>query len=157
MRRFGFMFAIFVIAMGMALPASAAPAATEKVNDFYTAGLDADGQFQLMFCSHAQSTTTATKASETYRCAFADGGWGTPALPTRAMRWDYDSTVGLHDDTFNIDGPYRWFSDVEDIVSGFDACWLYSNDWSMVITPSGNVNVTVKYAAPFVFEGPACS
>ena len=145
-----------VLAVAVALPAEAGPAVTERVTDFYTNALDADGNFRLVFCSHAHQVVRDGKVKETYHCEFVtDDFWGEPALPTKAMRWDYESSDGLQDATIpGLAGPYRWFSDVEDILTG-DNCWWYTNDWTTVITPSGKVNVTVVYDPP-VIEGPDC-
>ena len=147
---------VVALVIAVALPAGAGPATTEKVTDFYTNALDADGNFRLVFCSHAHQVVKDGKVTETYHCEFvADDFWGDPVLPATAMRWDYESSEGLQDATIpGLEGPYRWFSDVEDILTE-DNCWWYTNDWTMVITPSGNVNVRVVYDPP-VIEGPDC-
>lgn len=133
------------------------PAEPAQVNDFYTNALDADGNFRSVLCTHAQQVAKGGKFKETYACEFvSDAFWGDPVLPTRAMRWDYESSTNLVDVTITgLKGPYRWFSDVQDILSD-DLCWMYTNDWTMVITPSGKVNITVVYDQP-VFEGPECT
>ena len=145
---------IVALVMAVALPAGAGPAVTNKVVDFNTNALDADGNFRLVNCSHAKQVIKGDIARETYSCKFvSDSFWGDPVLPTRAMRWDYESSDGLSDATIpGLEGPYRWFSDIEDILTG-DDCFMYTNDWTTVITPSGNVNVKVVYDPP-VFELP---
>ncbi len=139
------------------------PANTEMVRDFFTNALDADGCFKLVHCSHAHQVSRGEVVKENYRCQFVDDEtWGTPALPDSAMVWDYDNTVDLTGEgcEIPIPGPVRWFSDVEDILTT-DSCFMYTNaagedigdsSFRMVITPSGNVNVTVVYDPP-VFEG----
>lgn len=159
--------------MAMAPLASAGPenkALTSGATDFETNALDADGCFRLVHCSHAMQVDRGDVVKENYRCTFVDdalGFWGTPALPTSAMVWDYDSSMDLDGDDCPIDpllGPYRWFSDIEAIQNPGVACFMYTHatgdgdtnsSWRMVITPSGNVNVTVVYDPP-VFEGPDC-
>jgi hypothetical protein len=159
MRRFATMAVVVLIAVIAAVPAAASGhlPAKSQVADFYTAALDADGQFKMVHCTEAKMGVKADVIKESYKCMFLDDSFlGPPALPAEGMTWDYASSTALHDDFFNIDGPYRWFSDVEDIVSGFDLCWLYSTDWTMKIDSSGKVNVKVLYYAPFVWEGPDC-
>ncbi len=155
------------LAMAVALPASAGPAATNAVADFNTNALDADGCFRLVHCSQAHQVVKGDIARESYNCQFVDDDfWGTPVLPKSAMKWDYENTAVLEnwaDCTVPVEPPYRWFSDVEDILTG-DLCWMYTNakgadigdsSFRMVITPSGNVNITVVYDPP-VMEGPEC-
>ena len=104
-----------------------------------------------------------------YQCQFVDDGfWGTPVLPTTNMKWNYDNTLALDWDNlgcdYAVEPPYRWFSDVVDILTGDDLCWMYTNEFgedigdssfTIKITPSGNANITVVYDPP-VFEGPEC-
>jgi hypothetical protein len=136
------------------------------VTDFYTNALDADGCFKLVHCSQAHQVAKNDRVKEHYQCEFVeDDFWGTPALPESAMKWDAENSAEIDpaNCTVPIDPPYRWFSDVEDIMTG-DLCWMYTNpegqpigdsSFRMVITPSGNANVTVVYDPP-VFEGPEC-
>lgn len=154
MRRFVLMSAVLALAMGMALPVSAAPATTERVDDFFTLGLDADGNFKTLFCDSAHQTWKGDAVREDYSCHFEQflDLWGTgtsdfgPAvLPDRAMKLNPDTTTLV-----------RWWSDVSDILEVPDVdCWMYSEDFSVVITPSGNMNATVVYDPPH-FEGPDC-
>ena len=158
-RRLVIMGVAVALVMAVALPADAGgvPAVTSKVTDFYTNALDAEGDFRSVHCSHAHQVIKGDKVFETYRCEFvSDAFWGDPVLPTRAMRWDYESSQDAGPDATipSISGPYRWFSDIEDLTSS-DLCWWYTNDWRTVITPSGNVNVRVVYDPP-VIEGPDC-
>jgi hypothetical protein len=172
------MIKIFALAVPVALMMAMAPLAkagpegpanTETVTDFFTAALDADGCFRLVQCPRAHQVDIGdTVVRENYQCYFTDG-LGTPVLPTRAMVWDYASSMDLTGDgcPIDIEGPYRWFSDIEDILDP-DDCFMYTHakagnetdsNWRMVITPSGNVNVTVVYNPP-VFEipdGTSCS
>ena len=156
-----------VLSMAVALPAGAGPAMTDKVADFLTAAMDAEGCFKLVHCAHAHLTFKDSKASETYTCEFVledVPGLGPPVLPDSAMQWNYENTSALpnwQDCTFAVEPPYRWYSDIEDILTG-DTCFMYTNSlnsdigdssWQIVITPSGKVNVTVKYDPP-VFELP---
>jgi hypothetical protein len=175
------MIKIFALAVPLALMmalaplAKAGPASTEAVMDFETQALDADGCFRLVHCSHAHQVDIGdTVVRENYRCKFVDdaGFWGTPELPTRAMVWDYASSMDIEPNDecpiTTLEGPFRWFSDVEFLLPSFDGCFMYTHaagggnetdsNWRMVITPSGNVNVTVVYDPP-VFElgdGSAC-
>ena len=148
--------AVGILAFGLALPVAADPASTATVTDFQTNALDADGNFRLVQCSSAHQTVKGDKVTETYTCEFVyDEFWGEPVLPAKAMHWDYESSTDLEDETIaGLEGPYRWFSDIEDILTQ-DNCWWFTNDWRMTITPSGNVNVSVVYD-PRVMEGPAC-
>ena len=154
--------------MAVALPAGAGPASSEKVMDFYTNALDASGCFRLVHCSQAHQIAKGDIVKENYRCQFVDDDfWGTPVLPKNAMQWDYENTKDLENwdqCTVPVEPPYRWFSDVHDILTEDTLCWMYTNEadmdignssFRMVITPSGNVNVTVVYDPP-VFEGPEC-
>lgn len=139
------------------------PASTNKVNDFYTNALDAEGCFKLVHCSHAHQVDRGDVVKENYRCQFVyDGFWGMPVLPDSAMIWNYENTTELTGEGCDVAvaGPLRWFSDVEQILT-MDDCFMYTNptgedigdsSFRMVITPSGNVNVTVLYDPP-VFEG----
>jgi hypothetical protein len=137
--------AVGTLAFGLALPVAADPASTATVTDFETQALDAAGQFKQVECSSAHQTVKGDKVTETYTCEFLPGSWlGAPALPAKAMHWDYESSTGLVDGFLSISGPYRWFSDIEHILTP-DDCFWFSNDWRMVITPSGKVNVTVVY------------
>lgn len=159
MRRFALMAAVVLIAVSAAVPAAANNAlpAKSQVGDFVTAGLDANGQFKLISCTEGKMGIKDDVIKESYKCVFLDDSFlGPPTLPAEGMTWDYASSAVLHDVNLGIDGPYRWFSDIEDIVSGFDLCWLYSTDWTMKIDSSGKVNVKVLYYAPFVWEGPDC-
>ena len=156
------------LTMAMAPLADAGPASTAAVTGFSTNALDADGCFRLVLCARAHQVEKGDDVKESYHCHFVDDDfWGTPVLPKRAMKWTYENTQHLKDwesCKVPVEPPYRWFSDVEDILSGDTACWMYTNaqgedigdsSWRMVITPSGNVNVTVVYDPP-VFEGPDC-
>ena len=161
-------FLAVVLSIAMTLPAGAGPAATDKVTEFYTAVLDAEGCFKLVFCNNAHLTFKDGKATETYQCEFVlegGAGLGVPAIPESAMTWDEENTVLIDSSgcTVPIDPPYRWYSDVEDILNP-DTCFMYTHSkdtdiadtnssFTMVITPSGNANVTVKYGPP-VFEQP---
>ncbi len=148
--------AVGTLAFGLALPVAADPASTATVTDFETQALDAEGQFKQVECSSAHQTVKVDKVTETYTCKFiSDGFWGNPVLPATAMHWDYESSTDLVDDTIEgLEGPYRWFSDIEHILIP-DDCFWFSNDWRMVITPSGKVNVSVVYDPP-VEDGPDC-
>ena len=157
-----------VFMMAITQPAGAGPAVTDKVEDFFTAILDADGCFKLAHCKKAHLTFKDAKASETYQCEFVPeggAGLGVPAIPESAMTWDEENTASINSSgcTVPIDPPYRWYSDVEDILNP-DSCFMYTHpkgtdiadtdsSFRMVITPSGNANVTVKYGPP-VFEQP---
>ncbi len=148
--------AVGTLAFGLALPVAADPASTARVTDFTTNALDADGNFRLVHCNSAHQTVKGDKVTETYTCEFiSDVFWGDPVHPATAMHWDFESSEDLEDATIEgLEGPYRWFSDIEDILTG-DNCWWFTNDWRMVITPSGKVNVTVAYDPPVV-DGPDC-
>ena len=148
---------VVVLSMALAIPAGAGPKV--EVTDFTTNALDAEGNFRLVECSKAdQITDKFGKIKEIYHCAFvSDGFWGTPVIPVTKMHWDYASSDGLADDTIiGLEGPYRWFSDIEDISSSGDLCWMYSNNWRMELEPSGQVQVKVEYSPP-VIEGPDCT
>ena len=149
------------LTMAMVPLAGAGPASTAAVRDFFTNALDADGCFRLVHCAQAHQVIKGDKVKENYHCRFVnDEFWGIPALPRRAMKWDYERSDGLIDCTIDgLEGPYRWFSDIEQLLTD-DGCFMYTNaqgedigksSWRMVITPSGNVNVTVVYDPP-VFE-----
>jgi len=155
------------IAIAIANPAMAGRAAPNMVKDFDTQALDAAGCFRLVHCSHGQMVDRGAVVKESYRCKFVDDDfWGTPILPDRAMRWNYESTKAITGEGCDVPlaGPFRWFSDVMDILTGDTQCWMYTNASgedignsriNARITPSGNVNVTVLYNPP-VFEGPEC-
>ena len=155
-----------VMSFGLTLTAHAkaeGAANNELVRDFYTNALDADGCFRLVHCSFGHQVTKGDVVRENYQCQFVDDEfWGTPVLPDNAMVWDYNNTIDLTGEGCDvpIPGPIRWFSDVEDILT-MDGCFMYTNpsgedigdsSFRIVITPSGNVNVTVVYDPP-VFEG----
>jgi hypothetical protein len=142
-----------VLAIAIALPAGAGPskAQTYTATDFFTGALDANGDFKTVYCKFAKLTLLDGKASETYHCEFlSDSG---AVLPESAMTWNYENS-------YAISGPWRWFSDVEDInnIDGDPTCFMYTqpkdappgdSSWSEVLTPSGQVNVTVKYRPPY--------
>ena len=160
MKKLALLFVVAFIVGFMAAPAGAGPldrAFTNRVTDFQTFALDAEGNFKSVLCSHGQQVTMGEVVRETYNCKFDGGqGLGDAVLPKKAMRWDYDSTSGLGPDAnFGIYGPYRWYSDIYDILTEDLLCWMYTDDWTTVITPSGNVNATVVYTPP-LFEGSEC-
>jgi hypothetical protein len=153
---------VVVLTMAVALPAYAGPdsAETYTATDFYTGALDANGDWKLVHCTFAKLTLMDGKACETYRCQFEPGG--DAVLPERAMKWNYENSLP-------ITGPWRWYSDVEVInnIDGDPACFMYTqalgdppgdSSWEEVLTPSGAVNVTVKYRPPVfqIPDGTAC-
>ena len=164
MRRFAVVVAAFAVVVATALPATAAPASTEKVEDFYTLGLDADGDFKTVFCHKAHQVWKGDKVKENYSCYFEEYEdlWGpdtsaflgAAVLPVKAMKWDPASTSLIVGNNLGVT-DFRWYSDVVDVLDMFGPdCWMYSYDFRAVITPSGNMNAKVVYDPP-VFEG-AC-
>ena len=152
---------VVVLSMALAIPASAKGG--DKViveeTDFLTVALDANGDYKVVRCSIAVQTTDKNgKIKENYNCMFEyHASFGNAELPAMKMKWDYASSESLGPDpVLGVSGPYRWYSDVEDISSGMDLCWLYSNNWRMELKPSGEVKVKVEYIPPYVIEGPAC-
>jgi hypothetical protein len=157
MKRIALLFLVAFIVGFLAVPAGAGPnkAETWTARDFYTGALDANGDFKLVYCYFAKLTLIDGKANETYKCQFLEDSGA--VLPDHAMQWDYESS-------YAISGPWRWYSDVEAInnIDGKPDCFMYTqpmgedpgeSSWSEVLTPSGRVNVTVKYRPP-VFEIP---
>jgi hypothetical protein len=150
-QKFVTMVAAMVLVLAVALPAGAGPdkAETYTATDFYTGALDANGDWKLVHCAFAKLTLMDGKANETYKCEFDDDG---AVLPKKAMKWNYENSLP-------ITGPWRWYSDVEDIngIYADPACFMYTqgfgelpgdSSWSLVITPSGHANATVKYRPP---------
>ena len=134
---------VVVLSMAFAIPAGAKGGDKVKVEiteAFTTNALDAGGNFRLVECSLAVQTTDKNgKIKESYDCMFvSDAFWGEPLLPLTKMKWDYASSEGLGPDATypTLYGPYRWYSDIENILSGFDNCWMYSNNWRMELKPS---------------------
>ena len=151
---------VIVLSLALAIPASAkgGDKVTVEETDFLTVALDANGDYKVVDCSKAVQTTDKNgKIKENYNCMFVyHDSFGNAELPAMKMKWDYASSDGLEDDTIDgLEGPYRWFSDIEDILSG-DLCWMYSNNWRMELKPSGEVKIKVEYIPPYVIEGPDC-
>ena len=151
------LFLVAFVSAFLVAPAGAGPnkAETYTYTDFYTGALDANGDWKLVHCTFAKLTLMDDMATETYKCEFDPDG--DAAIPKHAMTWNYDNS-------FDISGPWRWYSDVEAglDIDGDPTCFMYTSEkdedpgdssWSLVITPSGKANATVKYR-PAVFQHP---
>lgn len=163
---------LFVLAVAVVFTMAMVPSASagaggnsQRLSDFETLALDADGCLKLVECSAHMVTLPDGTVRENYRCELVEDPdfWGTPALPANAVIWDEVNSAELTGEgcTIVIPGPYRFFSDVEEGLTN-DGCFMYTNakgtdigdtgsGFRQVVTPSGNVNITIVYDPP-VFE-----